>query len=193
MAALMSNGSSSNTDQNHNHDRFVAINIDSEEQDRGRRSNESDLGRSQGEIKATWGSLFAFTQRKHTISMAIAILSSIGAGAPQPVAAIIYGRVFSNITQYGGGRLSGEQLIHHVSGWSIALAIVGAGAWVVQGASLCSWMVFGELQAKGARERVSDALLEKDVEWYDLRGEGIGSLLIRIQTFVFRLFGLKEC
>lgn len=84
--------------------------------------------------------------------------------------------------------MSAEQLIHRVSGWCVALAIVGAGTWVVQGASLSSWMVFGELQAKGAREGVSDALLEKDVEWYDLRSDGIGSLLIRIQTYDPRPF-----
>ncbi|CAG8956747.1 hypothetical protein HYFRA_00012291, partial [Hymenoscyphus fraxineus] len=183
MARLTKGRPSSSHDHAQQHDRPVAITID--EKDTGRKSMESS--RSQVVIRPTWGSLFAFTQPKHGSSLVIAIFTSITAGLPQPVAAIIYGRVFSCITQFASGKSSAAELISKVSYWSIALAIAGGGAWLVQGASLASWMVFGELQAKSAREGVADALLEKDVEWYDLREDGIGSMLIRIQTQIREL------
>jgi ATP-binding cassette subfamily B (MDR/TAP) protein 1 len=43
-------------------------------------------------------------------------------------------------------------------------------------------MAFGELQARTARREIFDSMLEKEMEWYDSREDGIGSLLIRLQT-----------
>jgi len=59
---------------------------------------------------------------------------------------------------------------------------LGGAAWLIEGAFLSSWMVFGELQAKSVREQMFVEMLDKEMEWYDLRQDGIGSLLIRIQT-----------
>lgn len=38
-------------------------------------------------------------------------------------------------------------------------------------------MLFGELQAKSARERLFDGMLNKDMEWYDKRKAGIDARL----------------
>jgi ATP-binding cassette subfamily B (MDR/TAP) protein 1 len=64
----------------------------------------------------------------------------------------------------------------------MALVILGAAAWVFEGAFLLIWITYGEIQAKNARQQLFTSMLDKDIEWYDLREDGIGSLLIRIQT-----------
>lgn len=130
----------------------------------------------------SWRSLFAFTQRQHTVSGIFAIASSVAAGVPQPLAAIFYGRIFFALTNYGGGNSTGHETLKSISLLCIALTALGVAAWILQGASLSSWMVFGELQAKSVRNQMFEGMLDKDIEWYDLRKDGIGSLLIRIQT-----------
>jgi ATP-binding cassette subfamily B (MDR/TAP) protein 1 len=62
------------------------------------------------------------------------------------------------------------------------LTALGVAAWILEGILLSSWMVFGELQAQSARRKMFTGMLDKEMEWYDLREDGIGSLLIRIQT-----------
>jgi hypothetical protein len=46
---------------------------------------------------------------------------------------------------------------------------------------LSSWMTFGESQAKSARDRMFEGMLDKEMEWYDSQQVGIGALLIRVQ------------
>ncbi|RDL31099.1 Bile salt export pump [Venustampulla echinocandica] len=137
--------------------------------------------------QVSWRSLFGFTQRHHTLSAVFAIASSVAAGVPQPLAAIFYGRIFFALTSYGGGNSSSQETLKSISLWCIALTALGVAAWVLQGASLSSWMVFGELQAQSVRNQMFEGMLDKDIGWYDLRKEGIGSLLIRIQTQIREL------
>lgn len=133
-------------------------------------------------VKASWRSLFAFTTRKHTASLAWCALATFFGGLLKPVAAIFFGNVFSVLTQFGIGTLDSHDTLHQISIWCIALIVVGIAAWVLHGMFLSSWMVFGELQARSVREQMFIGLLNKDMEWFDLRKDGIGALLIRIQT-----------
>jgi hypothetical protein len=132
----------------------------------------------------SWRCLFSFFERKHIPTAISAAVCSIGAGASQPVNAILYGKIFTEITRFGVGTLTAQQFLHNASIWSTALAIAAGGAWIVHGASLSSWMIFGELQAKSARTNIFQPMLEKELQWYDLRDDGVGSLLVRIQTYV---------
>jgi ATP-binding cassette subfamily B (MDR/TAP) protein 1 len=65
-----------------------------------------------------------------------------------------------------------------------ALALVGLGSasWLLNGGYFMLWLAFGELQAKSVREKLFDGMLEKDMEWYDMRKNGIGALVPRFQT-----------
>lgn len=63
----------------------------------------------------------------------------------------------------------------------IAIVGVGAGSWVLNGGFFMFWLVFGELQAKIVRDKLFDGLMQKDMEWYDLRKNGIGALILRLQ------------
>ncbi|TVY40590.1 Alpha-factor-transporting ATPase, partial [Lachnellula subtilissima] len=142
------------------------------------------LGTQNGENQtpASWRSLFAFTNRQHTGYLVLSLISSIGAGIPQPTSAIFYGYIFSDLAKYGSGNASGRDTLNNISIWCIALTVVGVVAWVLQGGSLSSWMIFGEVQAKTVRQAMFEGMLEKDMEWYDLREDGVASLLVRIHT-----------
>lgn len=132
--------------------------------------------------KPSWRSLFFFTTRKHSLVIAIAIFSSLLSALLKPALAIFFGKIFSIFTKFGLGILSGPEALRAISKWCIALVSLGGAAWLIEGAFLSSWMVFGELQAKSVREQMFVGMLDKEMEWYDLRQDGIGSLLIRIQT-----------
>ncbi|KUJ18851.1 P-loop containing nucleoside triphosphate hydrolase protein [Mollisia scopiformis] len=47
--------------------------------------------------------------------------------------------------------------------------------------------MFGELQAKSLRLQMFEGMLDKNMEWYDLRQDGVGALMIRIQTQIREL------
>jgi hypothetical protein len=89
---------------------------------------------------------------------------------------------FSDLAKFGGGNASGQDTLRNISIWCIALTVLGVAAWVVQGGFLTSWMIFGEVQAKTVRKAMFEGMLDKDMEWYDLRKDGIASLLVRIHT-----------
>ncbi|KAH8669513.1 P-loop containing nucleoside triphosphate hydrolase protein [Tricladium varicosporioides] len=132
--------------------------------------------------KPSWRSLFAFTQREHLGSLILVILFGIIAGFPQPVTAIFYGRIFSDMAKFGAGDATGTETLNSISLWCTALAAIGAATWLVQGIALLAEMIFGELQAKTVRKKTFEGMVDKEIEWYDLRKDGIASLLTRIQT-----------
>jgi ATP-binding cassette subfamily B (MDR/TAP) protein 1 len=134
------------------------------------------------DIKPSLRSLFSFTTKNHVFDLVCCVVSGILSGALKPISSIFYGNIFGALTNYGAGVLTGRETLHTVSIWCIAITALGVATWLSEGIFLCSWMVFGELQAKSVREKMFMGLLSKDIQWYDLRRDGIGSLLIRIET-----------
>ncbi|ESZ90092.1 hypothetical protein SBOR_9525 [Sclerotinia borealis F-4128] len=139
------------------------------------------------EIKASFRSLFTFTTKKHTFNIVFCIIFAIVSGVLKPISAIFYGNIFGSLINYGGGVITAQETLHRVSRWCIAISVLGGAVWLFEGLFLCSWMVFGELQARSVREKMFAGMLEKDLEWFDLRKDGIGSLLIRIETQIREL------
>ncbi|KAL2061268.1 hypothetical protein VTL71DRAFT_7541 [Oculimacula yallundae] len=137
--------------------------------------------------KPSWRSLFVFTTRKHSLAIAIAVISSFFSALLKPASAIFFGRIFSIFTKFGSGSLDGHDTLVQITQWCIALVGLGGAAWFIESTFLASWMIFGELQAKSVREQLFVGMLDKEMEWYDLRQDGIGSLLIRIQTQIREL------
>lgn len=136
------------------------------------------------EIKSSFKSLFTFTTKKHISNIVPCIIFAIISGVLKPISAIFYGNIFGTLTNFGAGVLTAQETLQQVSKWCIAITILGGAVWLFEGLFLCSWMVFGELQARSVREKLFAGMLEKDLEWFDLRKDGIGSLLIRIETYV---------
>ena len=59
---------------------------------------------------------------------------------------------------------------------------LGGASWLFNSIQFSAWLAFGELQAKGARDRLFTSLLGKEIEWYDRRKNGIHALLPRLQA-----------
>lgn len=132
--------------------------------------------------KAAWRSLFIFTKRKHATTIALCLGSTLVSALLRPIAAIFFGKIFSLLTSFGTGSLSGEATLRGVGTWCTALVGLAGLTWITEFGFLSSWITFGELQARSVREEMFEGMVDKEMEWYDLRQDGIGSLLIRIQT-----------
>ncbi len=132
--------------------------------------------------RAGWRSLFNFTTKKHGIPLLFALILSVASGIIIPALAIFLGGIFDSFTSFGAGTLSGSGLVKKVSIDGLALVGLGSASWLLNGGYFMLWLAFGELQAKSVRDKLFDGMLEKDMEWYDMRKNGIGALLPRFQT-----------
>ncbi len=133
-------------------------------------------------VRARWLSLFNFTSRSHSIPLALALFVSIVSGIIIPALAVFLGKIFDSFTSFGAGQISGSDLVKTVSTYGLALVGLGCASGLINAVYLMLWLVFGELQAKSARGKLFDKMLEKDMEWFDMRTSGIGTLISRLQT-----------
>lgn len=145
---------------------------------RGRRESEDSHT-----SKAHWRSLFAFTSRSHAVPLCLALALSVASGAVTPVLSYLLGKVFGCFTDFGAGKYDGAELVKKVSKYGIGLTGLGAGSGLLHTGYFGLWLVFGELQAKCARDSLFAGMLEKDMEWYDMRKDGVEALIQRLQTY----------
>ena len=130
----------------------------------------------------SWRALLNFTDRTHFFILVPALFLSALSGMLLPAVAIFMGKYFDALANYGAGELSGDELVHKVVLSTCGLVLVGAATWLLKGGYFTLWLVFGELQAKSARDKLFQSLLLKDLEWFEMRSSGVGSLLSRLQT-----------
>ena len=129
-----------------------------------------------------WRSLFAFTTRKHLPVLSLALTLSVASGILVPALAYLLGKLFDCFTKFGAGIYDGSELVKKVSTYSIALTVLGSLSGILNAGYFALWLVFGELQAKCARDRLFEDMLRKDMEWYDMRKDGVEALIQRLQT-----------
>ncbi|KAI1463271.1 P-loop containing nucleoside triphosphate hydrolase protein [Daldinia caldariorum] len=161
----------------------------SSREDHGRASNHArpvgiDLQRSQ---PPSFRHLFAFASWRHSGILAAGLVASLLVGAMRAASAILIGRIFAVVADFGLGRLDGPGAYAEVSSWCVILTLVGGAAVIVNFAFMFLWSVFSEIQARNIRRGVFGALLTKDIGWFDRQEEGIPSLLVKIQTQIREL------
>jgi ATP-binding cassette subfamily B (MDR/TAP) protein 1 len=132
-------------------------------------------------LQAGWKALFGFTTKKHLPILFGAVFSASCAAATLPVFSIIYGLIFRAYTDYGLGTLESSVLVTHVTRYCLILTGIAAINWMANSFYFFFFLTFGELQARGARNRIFDALIRKDMAWYDTRETGIAAFLPAIQ------------
>jgi ATP-binding cassette subfamily B (MDR/TAP) protein 1 len=128
-----------------------------------------------------WKSLFNFTTGKHIPVLILSVLFSVIVGVITPFQAYLMGKVFSNFAQFGAGTLSEDEFKRGLTTYNIYFLLLGAVCWLFSSALFTSWMLFGELQARSARERLFNALLKRRIEWFDQKKDGLGALTTRMQ------------
>ncbi|KAK3674977.1 ATP-dependent permease [Recurvomyces mirabilis] len=133
-------------------------------------------------LPTPWKALFFFTTRAQLPLLVAGAISSLLAGATSPFTSYVTGKLFQGFTDYAAGKYTGEALLQEQRMYVLYLVAIGAGSWIFHSLDFVFWLAFGELQAKSARDRLFYGLLEKDIEWYDRRKNGIGALLPRLQA-----------
>ena len=112
----------------------------------------------------------------------MALFFSIAAGIVAPALAIFLGKIFDLFTNFGAGEISELDLVKDVSTYAIVLAGLGTASGLLLGGYFMLWLVFGELQAKGVREKLFEGMIDKSMGWYDMQKDGIDTLVSRTQT-----------
>ncbi|EKG15411.1 Putative ABC transporter protein [Macrophomina phaseolina MS6] len=128
-----------------------------------------------------WKDLFNFTTRKHLPILVLAVALSILTGLAVPANAYLLGKIFDAFSKQAAGTITGGTLKSEVSKYSIYLLGLAAGNFVLNTAFFATWMLFGELQARSARERVFVALMKRNMTWYDQRKNGVAAIVPRLQ------------
>ncbi|TKA81196.1 hypothetical protein B0A55_02632 [Friedmanniomyces simplex] len=129
-----------------------------------------------------WRSLFFFTTKANLPILVTGGVCSVIAGAGSPFQSYLTGKLLEGFTSYASGAWTAEKLMHEQTKYVIYMIAVAGASWLFLSLEFMLWLAFGELQAKSARDRLFHGLLEKDVEWYDMRINGIGALLPRLQA-----------
>lgn len=141
------------------------------------RSNLSSTAKGSG----PWKALLNFTTKKHLPLLILSLICSIIVGIVTPAQAYLMGKVFSNFTKFGSGQIKESEFKHNEVLYSIYFIIIGGICWFFSTMMYAGWIMFGELQARSARERLFNALIERDIEWFDQRKDGVGALTGRLQ------------
>lgn len=128
-----------------------------------------------------WKTLFTFTTKRNVPVLVGGLVSASLAALTMPVFAILYGLVSGEYLSYGKGEMNSNQFIRNVTKLCIILASVGTLNWIVNSFYFFFLLVFGELQARSGRDRVFDALIKKDMTWFDMRETGIAAFLPTVQ------------
>ena len=131
--------------------------------------------------QAGWKALFSFTSKKHLGVLSGAIFFAMIAGLIIPGQSLLFGLIFNQFAKYGSGKISGPALLANVSKYCVYMTALGTGSWFSNALYFMFWLVFGELQARSARDRIFNNLLSKGIIWYDMRRNGVGAFLPRIQ------------
>ena len=147
----------------------------------------SDATASEVSAKAPWRALFFFTTKSNLPIFVTGIIFSLIAGASAPINAWIQGKIFENFSLLGASQLTGGKVYDDNKKYVLYFVALGGATWLCNTGEFACWMSFGELQAKSARDRLFHGLLEKDIEWYDMRKHGIGALLPRLQVQIREL------
>lgn len=132
--------------------------------------------------KSTWRHLFAFTERQHIGSLALAVLAAACAAGAKTSYAVFLGKVMDVVTPLGAGTITRDSAMASVTFWCEILTVVGAAAWIFNALFMAAWVIFGESIARSTRETLFTNLLYKDMAWFDSQEEGISSVLSSMQV-----------
>lgn len=141
---------------------------------------DAPINKSKGDGVQTvpWKALFFFTTKSHLTCLFVGLAAALTAGGITPAQSYLLGKAFNAFTNSD----SPSAVLTSVTKYAIYLLALGVGSWIVHFVFFSAWLAFGELQANSARERLFLGMLDKEIEWYDMRKNGIGALIPRLQA-----------
>lgn len=133
-------------------------------------------------LKVGWKVLFGFTTTRHVPVVLCGLLSTTVAALTMPAFAVLYGLIFGQYTIYGAGLTDSHALMSNMTKYCIILAGICTLNWIANSFQYFCFLTFGELQARSARNRIFDALIKKDMAWFDTRETGTAAVLSTVQA-----------
>jgi hypothetical protein len=130
-----------------------------------------------------WKAFFHYTKRVHLLVLLPAILLSVVAGGLTPAMAFLFGKFLDNFSDFGSGYVDGTTFMQRAKTSLYPLLGIGGATFLLKGGLFGLWLTFGELQARNIREILFRSLLDRDIEWYEARTTGVGTLLSRFQRY----------
>ncbi|KAK6538703.1 hypothetical protein TWF694_010278 [Orbilia ellipsospora] len=142
---------------------------------------------SEGEVVemrryVTWASYFAFTRKDHGFVLFFGVASAVVSAAVLPLSSILLGRIFGEFAAVAREEILADELLPNLTRWIIYYLILAGGGWLSYGLFYCSWIWYGELQAQSARKVLYDALMAKELEWFDNTEHDIVTVANRCHT-----------
>lgn len=134
-------------------------------------------------LKTSWKSLFHFTTVHHAPLLLVALLITIAAAVARVIFALYLGKLFQILSQFGTGAITGPVLMEQVRDNTFILLILGGATWLLGTCFFFVWIVFAELQVRGAGRILFGKLLTRDLMWFDMRKDGVGSFLSHSQKY----------
>ena len=129
-----------------------------------------------------WRALLFFTNWNHMGFLSLGLLTSVVTGAVISIQAYIVGQLSQQLVNYGTGSETGVEFKSESKRYVIWLILLGSASWVANTGFFLSWVIFSELQARSARQKLFSSLIEREFEWFDKRKHGVGSLATCIQS-----------
>lgn len=143
--------------------------------------------------KVRWTALFSFTQKGHYWILVLAVALAACSALVQPAVATFMGKFSDAAAQFGGGLIVSGELREKTTSVVHAFIVLGCCTFVTNAGLFAAWTTFGEMQAKGVRQELFRGLLEKDLEWFEMRESGTSSLLTRLHTYSTSKHRLSAC
>lgn len=134
-------------------------------------------------LKTSWKSLFHFTRVYHIPLLLAALLITVAAAVTRVIFALYLGKLFQILSRFGTGAITGPQLMDQARDNTFILLIIGGATWLLGSLFFLVWIVFAELQARGAGRILFGKLLTRDLMWFDMRKDGVGSFLSHSQKY----------
>ena len=141
---------------------------------------------------SSWRCLYNCITKNHTWPFALAMLFSVVSGMIIPALAVFLGMIFEAFTKYGGQSISGSDLVKQTSAYGKGLVALGCISGLFNAIFFMCWIIFGELQARGARGETFDKMLDKNMAWIDTRSFGVEALVSQLQMYVFDIFKFRD-
>ena len=138
--------------------------------------SESDEARS-----GSWFCLLNFATQRDYLFLVAAFFASLTSGLVLPILAIFVGKTFDVFTKFAAKSIDGAELRKELDYWIVGMIALGLGGGVFNSVFFSLWIAFGERQARSARRYAFRALLDKDMQWFDLEKTGVKGLSTRMQ------------
>jgi len=152
--------------------------------------NESSEQNPQPVGRASFRHLFLSWTPQELPVLLPAVAASLLLAGSKAAYTVILGRVFDVVAALGRGSNDDDMMVvarNTIAVWCLALTGLGAFKAVAASCFMGQWILHGETRVRAVRRALFQALLAKEMAWFDTRVGGMASLLTALNTYVSAL------